>query len=94
MLVGSAMREELKRLIVETLNLDGITPDMIDDDAPLFGEELGLDSVDALELVVAIEKAYGVKIADTDEVRVAFQSVASLSEYIRRLRDESHSQGG
>jgi len=94
MLVGSATREELKKLIVETLNLDGITPDVIDDDAPLFGEELGLDSVDALELVVAIEKTYGVKIADTDEVRVAFQSVASLSEYVHRLRDEAHSQGG
>lgn len=89
MLVESPTRAELKALIVKALNLDGITPESIADDAPLFDQGLGLDSVDALELVVAIEKKYKVKISETDTIRDAFRSVATLSDYVASLRSRS-----
>ena len=94
MLVGSCTTDDLKKLIVETLNLDAITPDLIDEEEPLFGEGLGLDSVDALELVVAIEKTFQVKIAETEDIQKAFHSVSTLSEYVRRLRTEGDHQEG
>ena len=72
----------IKRLIVESLHLEGIQPDMIEDEAPLFGEGLGLDSVDALELVVALEKEFGIKIKSQELGREVFSSVSSLSEFI------------
>jgi acyl carrier protein len=78
-------RDRLKRLIVETMNFEGVAPDSIDDNAPLFGESLGLDSVDALELVVALEKEYGFRIENTDSVREAFYSVATLAAYVDRM---------
>jgi acyl carrier protein len=74
--------ERVKRLIVENLHLDGLTPEMIDDNAPLFGEGLGLDSVDALELVVAVEKEFGIKIKTNEIGREVFSSVATLSQFI------------
>lgn len=74
---------DLKQLIVESLHLDGVTPDSFADDAPLFGEGLGLDSVDALELVVAIEKKYGIKVQSQDVGREAFASAAALAEFVR-----------
>lgn len=72
----------VKRLIVESLNLDGMTPEMIDADAPLFGEGLGLDSVDALELVVALEREFGIKIKSQELGQDVFSSVTSLSSFI------------
>ncbi len=72
----------IKRLIVENLHLDGIKPDMIDEEAPLFGEGLGLDSVDALELVVAVEKEFGLKIKSNELDRSAFASVSALSRFV------------
>jgi acyl carrier protein len=72
----------VKRLIVDNLHLDGLTPEMIDEHAPLFGEGLGLDSVDALELVVAVEKEFGIKIKSNEIGREVFSSVASLSRFI------------
>lgn len=78
------LRENLKRLIVESLRLDGLTTDKIGDDTPLFGEELGLDSVDALELVVALEKEYGIKIKSHEVDKNIFASVASLSDFVTR----------
>jgi acyl carrier protein len=72
----------IKQLIVTSLNLDGVKPEMIEDDAPLFGEGLGLDSVDALELVVALEKEFGIRIKSQELGREVFSSVASLSEFI------------
>lgn len=72
----------IKRLIVDSLHLEGIQPEMIEDEAPLFGEGLGLDSVDALELVVALEKEFGIKIKSQEMGREAFASVASLSQFI------------
>ncbi|HEX4964164.1 MAG TPA: phosphopantetheine-binding protein [Thermoanaerobaculia bacterium] len=74
--------DRIKRLIVESLNLEGMRPEMIEDEAPLFGEGLGLDSVDALELVVALEKEFGIKIKSQEIGREVFSSVATLSEFI------------
>jgi acyl carrier protein len=72
----------IKRLIVENLHLDGITPESIDVHTPLFGEGLGLDSVDALELVVALEKEFGIKIKSSEMDRQVFASVATLSAFV------------
>lgn len=80
----ATIREKLKRLIVETLRLDGLTVDKIQDDTPLFGDELGLDSVDALELVVALEKEFGIKIKSYEVDKTVFRSVDSLADFIAR----------
>ncbi len=74
---------ELKQLIIDALNLEDITTDDIDSEEPLFGEGLGLDSIDALELGVAIAKKYQVKLnADAKETRQHFASVSSLTQFI------------
>lgn len=73
---------ELKTKIIESLRLQDITPDQIEDDAPLFRTGLGLDSIDALELVVMLEKHYGIVIKDIEEGRPAFRSVRTLAEFI------------
>lgn len=72
----------IKRLIVDSLHLEGMRPEMIPDEEPLFGEGLGLDSVDALELVVALEKEFGIKIKSQEIGREVFSSVSSLSQFI------------
>jgi acyl carrier protein len=83
------LRGQLKILIIESLNLQGMTPDMIADETPLFGEGMGLDSVDALELAVAVEKKFGIRIADEAAAREAFASIASLSAFVeQRLGQE------
>ncbi len=86
------LEQELKTLIVSALELEDITPDSIDTVAPLFGKEegLALDSIDALELAVALSKEYGVSLkADDEETRDAFVSVASLAKYIAENRQTS-----
>ena len=75
-------KEELKKTIIKELFLEDITPEEIDDDAPLFGEGLGLDSLDAVELVVIMQKHYKVEIKDMDEGRAAFESINSLTSFI------------
>ena len=72
----------VKRLIVDNLHLEGLRPEMIDEQASLFGDGLGLDSVDALELVVAVEKEFGIKIKSNEIGRDVFSSVASLARFI------------
>jgi acyl carrier protein len=73
----------LKHLIVDTLRLDGVTAADIDEAAPLIGSGLALDSIDALELVVKIEKEFGIKIGSSEESRQALASVNSLAAFIR-----------
>ena len=74
--------EKLKKILVEDLHLEGLTPGDIDDDAPLFGEGLGLDSLDAVELIVILQKHFGIEIRNMDEGKAAFQSVTTLASYI------------
>ena len=74
--------QELKAKIIESLKLQDVTPEQIDDEAPLFGTGLGLDSIDALELVVLLEKDYGIVIKDIEEGRPAFRSVRTLADFI------------
>ncbi len=76
----------LKQQIIESLNLQGMTPADIDDNAPLFGEGLGLDSIDSLEMMVLLERNYGIKIEDAREGRKVLQSVQSMAEYIQEHR--------
>ncbi len=80
------LRAELKRKIVETLDLRDVDPDAVPDDAPLFGEGLGLDSIDVLELVVMLEKDYGIRIEDKELGRKVMTSVASLADHIAKHR--------
>ncbi len=81
--MGDPLKSRLKQLIVATLKLEDVTPEAIADDAPLIGSGLSLDSIDALELVVAVEKEFGVKIASSEESRAALASVAHLAASIR-----------
>ena len=76
--------EELKNLIIRRLKLEDVKPEDIDPAQPLFGSGLGLDSIDALELVVAIEKTYGIRIPDEDVGKEAFASINALADYIIR----------
>ena len=78
---------ELKNLIVSALSLEDLAPDAIDSEEPLFGDGLGLDSIDGLELGMAIRKTYGIKIdAKNDEVRKIFFNVRSLAQFIAGQR--------
>lgn len=73
---------QLKEQIIETLNLEEITPDDIDNDAPLFGDGLALDSIDALELIVILDRYYGIKLANPSEGREIFKSINTIATYI------------
>jgi acyl carrier protein len=77
----------LKSLVVATLKLEDITPDQIADNEPLIGSGLNLDSIDALELVVTLEKEFGIKIGSSEESRAALASIAHLAEFIRARAD-------
>lgn len=76
----------LKSQIIDALNLEEMTPEDIDNDAPLFGEGLGLDSIDALELIVILDKHYGIKLASPAEGKAIFKSINSIAEYIQEHR--------
>lgn len=79
--------EELKKEIIDVLNLEEMTPEDIDADAPLFGDDgLGLDSIDALELIVLMEKKYGIKLANAAEGKDIFKSVATMADYVSKHR--------
>ncbi|MDR0295466.1 MAG: phosphopantetheine-binding protein [Prevotellaceae bacterium] len=77
---------KLKEEIIEILNLEGMKPEDIDADAPLFGEGLGLDSIDALELIVLMEKSYGIKLKDPNQGKEIFKSIKVMAEYIAENR--------
>ena len=86
--MNEALEKEIKELIVDALMLDDVTADEIESEAPLFVDGLGLDSIDALELAIAIDKKYGVKIKAEDEgTREIFRSVRSLSDHVAATRE-------
>ena len=83
----SPAERELAQLIVESLNLEGVNPESIDPEAPLFGEGLGLDSIDALEMALAISKKYGFQLrSDSEENRRIVASLRALSDHIQQHR--------
>ena len=76
----------LKEQIIDALNLEEITPEDIENDAPLFGDGLGLDSIDALELIVILDKFYGIKLTNPAAGKEIFKSVATIAEYVSKNR--------
>jgi acyl carrier protein len=83
------LRAALKQLIIDTLKIEDITADDIEDEAPLFREGLGLDSIDALELVVALEKHFEIIIENEDVGKRAFASVAALAGFVQQVRQNT-----
>lgn len=77
---------ELKTKIIKVLNLEEMTPEDIDTDSPLFGAGLGLDSIDALELIVLLEKSYGIKLANPSEGKAIFKNIRTIAEYVKEHR--------
>lgn len=80
------LREELKHKIIEVLNLEDVSAEEIANDAPLFGGGLGLDSIDALELIVLLDKQYGIKLADPKKGKEVFESIDTMATYIEQHR--------
>ena len=80
------LKQELKQQIIEFLNLTPLTPDEIKDDEPLFGDGLGLDSIDSLELIVLLKRNYGITIQDPKEGRKVLVNINTMVEYIERNR--------
>ena len=81
-----ALKQELKERIVNVLNLEDITPADIQDNDALFGDGLGLDSIDALELIVLLDKDYGIKLSDPKQGKEIFQSINTMAQYIAENR--------
>jgi acyl carrier protein len=81
-----ALKQELKEKIIAVLNLEDINVEDINDDDALFGDGLGLDSIDALELIVMLDKDYGIKLVDPKEGKVIFQSIETMAKYITANR--------
>jgi acyl carrier protein len=80
------LRSEIKLLLVTELNLKGRDPETIEDDVPLFGAGLGLDSLDALQLAMSIEEKLGVRIPEGDEARAIFKSVRAIADHVAKVR--------
>lgn len=81
-----ALKQELKEKIINILNLEDVQVEDVNDNDPLFGEGLGLDSIDALELIVMLDKEYGIKLADPKEGKAIFQSIETMAKYISEKR--------
>ena len=77
---------ELKNELIKVLNLEGVKPEDIGDDSELFGDGLGLDSIDALELIVLLEKNYGIKLKDPAQGKEIFKSIRTMAEYVQANR--------
>lgn len=78
--------KQLKEQIIDVLNLEEMSPDDIGDDDALFGDGLGLDSIDALELIVLLEKQYGIRLANPADGKTIFKSVATIADYVSKNR--------
>jgi len=89
----STLHQEIKQLIVEALQLEGVDPATISDSDALFGDGLNLDSIDALELATAIARKYDVKVSQDQDTRDAFRSVNHLAEFITLQRAASKTSG-
>lgn len=76
--------EDLKGQIIKALKLEDVKPEDINTDAPLFGEGLGLDSIDALELIVLLEKEYGIRVENASAAKSVFTSVRTMADYIAK----------
>ena len=87
------LKNDLKQLLVEGLKLDGVRPESIQDDEPIFVEGLGLDSIDALELVVLVEEKFRVVIPDEEVGKLAFASINALAEYILTHQPKGRVEG-
>jgi acyl carrier protein len=81
---NTELRQQLKSQIIKFLNLTDLNPEDIKDDEPLFGDGLGLDSIDSLELIVLMKKEYGIDIRDPREGRKVLVDVATMADYIQR----------
>lgn len=77
---------QLKKQIIEVLNLEDMTVEDIDAEAPLFGKGLGLDSIDALELIVLMEREYGIKLSNPAEGKEIFKSITTIADYVSHNR--------
>ena len=82
--MATDLRRKLKELLIERLKFEDMTPDDIPDDEPLFAGGLGLDSIDALEIVVMLESEFGIKVKNESSARDHFKSVATLAEYVEQ----------
>ena len=78
------LKQELKELLVENLSLEDITPAEIEDDTPLFGDGIGLDSLDGVEIVVMLQRHYGLDVKDMQKGKEIFQSINTLADYVMK----------
>lgn len=86
--ISADLKKEIKSLIIQALNIDDVGPEEVGDDDPLFGDGnvLGLDSIDALEIVMALQEKYGVRIDDKNQARFILKSIATIAEYVAMHR--------
>ncbi|HNW30076.1 MAG TPA: phosphopantetheine-binding protein [Spirochaetota bacterium] len=87
-MTNNGLKDEIKNLIMEALNIDDVNPEDVGDDDSLFGEGnvLGLDSIDALEIVMALQEKYGVRIDDKNQSRFILKSISTIAEFIEKNR--------